>query len=75
MTAKTYKPTAQDAYVSAQATAAAQIECLTELLAQHHDDAPCDGPLWGHVGDLGHVNAQLAEIIAFMSPDKSMQNS
>ena len=22
---------------------------------------------WGHVGDLGYVNAQLAEVIAFLS--------
>jgi hypothetical protein len=59
---------ATDAYISAQATATAQLEAIVEALAQHQDAAPADNVDWGHVGDLGEVNARLAEVLAFLSP-------
>ncbi len=55
------------AYVIAQGTAAAAIETIVDMLAKHRDDTPFDDVNWGHVGDLGYVNAQLAEVIAFLS--------
>ena len=55
------------AYVIAQGTAAAAIKTIVDMLAKHRDDTPFDGVNWGHVGDLGYVNAQLAEVIAFLS--------
>ena len=55
------------AYVIAQGTAAAHIETIVELLVRHQDTTPPDDVNWGHVGDLGFVNAQLAEVIAFLS--------
>jgi hypothetical protein len=61
-------PTAVDAYISAQATAAAQLEALAEAIAQHQDATPADSVNWGHVGDLAHVVELLAEALAFLAP-------
>ena len=62
----TYTPTANDAYISAQHTARAQIEAIAEAIEVHQDETPADGRDWGRVGDLGYVNAQLAEVLAFL---------
>ena len=60
-----------EAYMAAQRRAASQIETLTAALAAHHDDTPCEGTNWGHVGDINHVNELLAEAIAFLTGAES----
>ena len=62
----TYTPTANDAYIGAIGTARAQIDAIAEALEAHQDETPADGQDWGRVGDLGYVNAQLAEVLAFL---------
>jgi len=65
--------TATDAYFSAQATAADLLAAIAEAIEDHQDNTPYDRVDWGHVGDLGYVNAQLSEALAFLSGYQSMQ--
>lgn len=62
----TYQPTAEDAYCSAQATARDLLAALAEILDQHHYEVAHGTVHWGHVEDLGYVNAQLADLLSVM---------
>jgi len=57
-----------DAYVAAHAAAVGHLDRLAELLGDHPAPENDDGrPVhWGHVGDLAHVNARLAELVRFL---------
>ena len=66
---KTPKPklTAEAAYENAHLVAQDLLERIRELLidlpAPGNDDHPIH---WGHVGDISHVNALLAETMTFL---------
>ena len=66
--AKKPKLLAEPAYENGHLVARDLAERLGELLA----DRPAPGgewPIhWGHVGDVAHVNALLAQAIAFLNP-------
>ena len=68
MAAPKPKLLAEPAYENAHLVARDLLERLGDLLA----DLPAPGaerPIhWGHVGDVAHVNALLAEAIAFLDP-------
>jgi hypothetical protein len=56
---------APDAYAAAHAEALA----LLAQLQQRIEDMPApdtDGINWGHVGSMGHINAQLRELLSFV---------
>ena len=61
------KPLAEPAYENAHLVARDLLDRIGELLADlpapGRDDHPID---WGHVGDLAHVNALLAQAVAFL---------
>ncbi len=57
------KPTAVDAYVTRIATIRTKLERLQQLADDHFGHDP-DAIHWGHVGDLGRVEAGLGELLA-----------
>lgn len=57
------KPTALDAYLARTASIHAKLERLQQLADDHFGHDP-DAIHWGHVGDLGHVEAGLDELLA-----------
>lgn len=65
---------AADAYASAQAKAADLLEAIHVALVEHMDKTDPDSRCWGAVGDLGYVNAHLAEVLAFLNGYHSMQD-
>jgi hypothetical protein len=62
------KPTALDAYLARTAAIHAKLERLKKLADDHfcHDSDAID---WGHVGDLGRVEAGLDELLAIFGGD------
>lgn len=63
------KPTALDAYLSRTATIHAKLERLQQLANDHFGHGP-DEINWGHVGDLGRVEAGLDELLAIFGDDE-----
>lgn len=58
--------TARAAIIAAQLKAiAAQLKAIEYALARHASQHAAS-PDWGFAGDLGHVHAQIAEIIRFL---------
>ena len=63
------KPTALDAYLARTAAIHAKLERLRQLADDHfgHDS---DAIHWGHVGDLGRVEAGLDALLAILDGDE-----
>ena len=57
------KQTTLDAYLARTAAIHAKLERLQQLADDHFDHDP-DAIHWGHVGDLGRVEAGLNELLA-----------
>jgi len=57
------KQTALDAYLARTAAIHAKLERLQQLADDHFGHDP-DAINWGHVGDLGRVEAGLDELLA-----------
>lgn len=57
------KQTAPDAYLTRTAAIHAKLERLQRLADDHFGHDP-DAINWGHVGDLGRVEAGLDELLA-----------
>jgi hypothetical protein len=63
------KPTALDAYFARTAAIHAKLERLQQLADDHFGHDP-DAIHWGHVGDLGRVEAGLDELLAIFGDDE-----
>jgi hypothetical protein len=63
------KPTALDAYFARTAAIHAKLERMQQLADDHFGHDP-DAIHWGHVGDLGQVEAGLDELLAIFSDDE-----
>ena len=63
------KPTALDAYLARAAAIHAKLERLQQLADDHFGHDP-DAIHWGHVGDLGRVDAGLDELLAIFGGDE-----
>jgi len=63
----TTKQTAHDAYLERYAAICRQIEALQQLAEDHFGHNP-DTLHWGHVGDLGRVEAGLDDVLAIFNP-------
>ena len=59
----TTQPTALDAYLARSAAIHAKLAQLQQLANEHFGHDP-DSIHWGHVGDLGRVEAGLDELLA-----------
>ena len=62
------KQTALDAYLARTAAIHAKLERLQQLADEHFGHNP-DAIHWGHIGDLGRVEAGLDELLAIFSSD------
>ena len=62
------KPTALDAYLARTAAIHAKLERLQKLADDHFGHNP-NVIHWGHVGDLGRVEAGLDEVLAIFGGD------
>lgn len=62
------KQTALDAYLARTAAIRAKLEWLQQLADDHFGHDP-DAIDWGHVGDLGRVEAGLDELLAIFGGD------
>ena len=62
----TTKQTAHDAYLERYAAICSQIEALQQLADDHFGNNP-DAIHWGHVGDLGRVEAGLDDVLAIFN--------
>ena len=62
------KQTALDAYLALTAAIHAKLERLQQLADDHFGHDP-DAIHWGHVGDLGRVEAGLDELLAIFGDD------
>lgn len=60
------KPTAIDAHLAQTAAIHAKLERLQQLADDHFGHDP-DAIHWGHVGDLGRVEAGLDELLAIFN--------
>ena len=60
------KPTALDAYLTRTAAIRAELERLQQLADDHFGHEP-DAIHWGHVSDLGRVDAGLEELLAIFN--------
>ena len=65
---KNAKQTALDAYLARTAAIHAKLERLQQLADDHFGHDP-DAINWGHVGDLGRVEAGLGELLAIFGGD------
>ena len=63
------KPIALDAYLARTAAIRAKLERLQQLADDHFGYDP-DAIHWGHVGDLGRVDAGLDELLAIFGGDE-----
>lgn len=63
------KQTALDAYLARSAVIHAKLERLRQLVDHHFGYDP-DAIHWGHVGDLGRVEAGLDELLAIFGGDE-----
>ena len=64
----TASPLAIDAYLQHIATIRSQLEALQRHADDHFGHDP-DAIHWGHVGDLGRVEAGLDELLAIFGDD------
>lgn len=62
------KQAALDAYLARTAAIHAKLERLQNLADNHSGHDP-DAINWGHVGDLGRVDAGLDDLLAIFSGD------
>ena len=62
------KQTALDAYLARTAAIHAKLERLRQLADDHFGHDP-DAINWGHVGDLGRVEAGLDELLVIFGGD------
>jgi hypothetical protein len=60
------KPTAIDTYLARTGAIHAKLERLQQLADDHFDHDP-DAIHWGHVGDLGRVEAGLDKLLAIFN--------
>lgn len=65
-TMKTSKQTANEAYTERFDAITAQLATIERKMEAHAASAAAQRTHWGHAGDLGHVHAQIAEIIRFL---------
>ena len=63
------KQTAPDAYLARTAAIYAKLERLQQLADDHFGHDP-DAIHWGHVGDLGRLEAGLDELLAIFGGDE-----
>jgi hypothetical protein len=63
------KPTALDAYLARTDAIHGKLERLQQIADDHFDHDP-DAIHWGHVGDLGRVEAGLDELLAIFGGDE-----
>ncbi|MFN4343447.1 MAG: hypothetical protein ACK4FE_15640 [Azonexus sp.] len=63
------KPIALDAYLALTAAIHAKLKRLQQLADDHFGHSP-DALHWGHVGDLGRVEAGLGELLAIFGGDE-----
>jgi hypothetical protein len=63
------KQTALDAYLARTTAICAKLERLQQLADDHFGHDP-DAIHWGHVGDLGRVEAGLDELLAIFDGDE-----
>ncbi len=63
------KQTALDAYLARAAAIHAKLERLQQLADDHFGHDP-DAIHWGHVGDLGRVEAGLDALLAILDGDE-----
>ena len=63
------KQTALDAYLARTAAIHAKLERLQQLADDHFGHTP-DAIHWGHVGDLGRVEAGLEGLLAIFGGDE-----
>jgi len=63
------KQTAPDTYLARTAAIHAKLERLQQLADDHFGHDP-DAIHWGHVGDLGRVEAGVDELLAIFSDDE-----
>ncbi len=63
------KQTAPDAYPTRTAAIYAKLERLQQLADDHFGHDP-DAIHWGHVGDLGRLEAGLDELLAIFGGDE-----
>jgi len=63
------KPTALDAYLARITAIQAKLERLQQLADDHFGHDP-EAIHWGHVGDLGRVEAGLDELLAIFGGDE-----
>lgn len=63
------KQTTLEAYLSRTAAIRAKLERLRQLADDHFGHDP-DAISWGHVGDLGRVDAGLDELLAIFGGDE-----
>ena len=63
------KQTALDAYLACTAAIHAKLERLQQLADDHFGHDP-DAINWGHVGDLGRVEAGLDDLLAIFGGDE-----
>lgn len=61
--------TALDAYLARTAAIHAKLDRLRQLAGDHFGHDP-DAIHWGHVGDLGRVEAGLDELLAIFGDDE-----
>ena len=57
------KPTATDAYLARAAAIRTKLDRLRQLADDHFGYDP-EAIHWGHVGDLGHVDQALDDLLA-----------
>ncbi len=62
------KPTALDTYLAHAAAIHAKLERLQQLADNHFGHNP-NAINWGHVGDLGRVEAGLDELLTILTDD------
>ena len=56
---------APDAYAAAHAEALALIDSLRDMI-EDMPEPESPGINWEHVGSIGHINAQLRELLGFV---------
>ena len=63
-TKKTTPQTAAAAYSQKTATAQDLLKRIAARLAEHRTRQAAEPRDWGYVGDIGHINEELAQVLA-----------
>jgi hypothetical protein len=61
---KNTKQTAAAAYTEKAATSQDLLKRIANRLAEHQSKQNAEPRDWGYVGDLGHINEELAQVLA-----------